>query len=62
MKVEITHYKKDGINTVYENGKPAKLKTIIELPLKFGYDSYNQPMRILGSNINVEDIIEITNI
>lgn len=62
MNVLIEHYKKasNGIDTVYYNKKPVTIVTTVELPLKFGYGSYNEPKKILSTNINVEDIVKIT--
>lgn len=61
MNVIITHYKKadNGRDTVYFEGKPVRIITTVKLPIKFGYGSYNQPMKIKDMDINVEDIISI---
>ena len=61
MKIIITHYKKadNGIDTLYQDGKPITEKTKANLPLRFGYGSYNEPMKILSQGINVTDIISI---
>jgi hypothetical protein len=60
MKVIITHYLKDGKNTMYdENRKPVKGESVVDFPLRFGYGSYNEPRKLLDKDINVDDIIEI---
>jgi len=62
MNVLIEHYaKKDnGIDTLYFEGKPLIRVTLVKLPLRFGYGSYNEPRKVLGYGIDVEDIIKIT--
>jgi hypothetical protein len=61
MNILIEHYKKadNGIDTVYYEGKPVVQVTLVKLPIKFGYGSYNEPKKILGHNIDVEDIIKL---
>lgn len=61
MNILIEHYKKadNGIDTVYYEGKPLTVITLVKLPLKFGYGSYNEPKKVLGYNIDVEDIIKL---
>lgn len=59
VEVVITHFKKDGINTVYYEGKPVFTTTKAKLPLMFGFGSYNEPMKILNCGINVEDVAVI---
>jgi len=59
MNVLITHFKKDGKNTVYFEGKSVHQVTTVKLPIKFGYGSYNEPRKILNHDIDVDDIIEI---
>jgi hypothetical protein len=62
MNVLIEHYKKatNGRDTEYFNGKPVTQVTLVKLPLKFGYGSYNEPKKLLDTGIDVEDIIKIT--
>jgi hypothetical protein len=62
MNVLIEHYaKKDnGRDTLYFEGKPVIQVTLVKLPLKFGYGSYNEPKKLLSTDIDVEDIIKIT--
>jgi hypothetical protein len=62
MNVLIEHYaKKDnGRDTLYFEGKPVTQVTLVKLPLKFGYGSYNEPKKLLSTDIDVEDIIKIT--
>lgn len=62
MNILIEHYKKadNGIDTVYLNNKAVVMVTTVKLPLKFGYGSYNEPKKLLGTDINVDDIIKIT--
>ena len=61
MNVLIEHYKKkdNGIDTVYYEGKPLTIITLVKLPLRFGYGSYNEPKKLLDYNIDVEDILKI---
>lgn len=61
MKVLITHYAKadNGRDTRYYQGKPLHQVTTVKLPIKFGYGSYNEPRKILDTDINVDDIISI---
>jgi hypothetical protein len=61
MNVIITHYKKkdNGVDTFYYEGKPVTQVTTAKLPLKFGYGSYNEPKKVFGTGINIEDIISI---
>jgi hypothetical protein len=61
MNVIITHYKKaeNGIDTVYCDGKPVTMKTVVELPIRFGYSNYNEPKKVLYAGIDVDDIISI---
>jgi hypothetical protein len=60
MFILIEHYKKadNGIDTVYYQGKPVTQVTKVKLPLRFGFGSYNEPMKVLDCpiSINVEDI------
>lgn len=62
MYILIEHYKKkdNGRDTVYYDGKPVICVTRAELPLKFGYRSYNEPMIVLSYGIQVEDIVKLT--
>ena len=62
MNVLIEHYKKkdNGRDTVYFNDKPVTQVTLVKLPIKFGYGSYNEPKKLLDTGIDVEDIIKIT--
>jgi hypothetical protein len=62
MNILIEHYKKtdNGRGTVYYEGKPVTQVTLVKLPLKFGYGSYNEPKVILDHGIQVEDIIRLT--
>jgi hypothetical protein len=62
MNVLIEHYKKkdNGRDTLYHDGKPVVQVTLVKLPIKFGYGSYNEPRKILDQDIDVEDIIKIT--
>jgi hypothetical protein len=62
MNVLIEHYaKKDnGRDTLYFEGKPVTQVTLVKLPLRFGYGSYNEPKKVLDCGIDVEDIIKIT--
>jgi hypothetical protein len=61
MKVLITHYVKadNGRDTKYHEGKPVQKVTTVKLPIKFGYGSYNEPRKILDTDIDVDDIISI---
>ncbi len=61
MKVIITHFAKadNGRDTKYYQGKPVTQVTTADLPIKFGYGSYNEPRKILNMDINVDDIISI---
>lgn len=61
MKAIVKHYAKqeNGIDTLYNNGAPVVIETAIYLPLKFGYDSFNVPKVIHGTNIQVADILEV---
>jgi hypothetical protein len=62
MNVLIEHYKKkdNGRDTLYFEGKPVIQVTLVKLPLKFGYGSYNEPKKLLSTDIDVEDIVKIT--
>jgi len=61
MKVIITHFAKadNGRDVKYYQGKPVTQVTPVTLPIKFGYDSYNKPRKILNTDIDVDDIISI---
>ncbi len=60
MNVLITHFKKkDDGNTFYYNGKAVHQVTTVKLPIKFGFGSYNEPMKVMNYDINVEDIVSI---
>lgn len=60
VEVVIVHFKKDGVNTVYQDGKPVFTTTKAKLPLIFGFGSYNEPMKVLNCGINVEDVVSIS--
>jgi hypothetical protein len=60
MRVLIEHYKKNNQDTLYYNGKPVVQITEAKLPLRFGYGSFNEPRKLLDYNIDIEDIIKIT--
>jgi hypothetical protein len=62
MNVLIEHYKKaaNGRDTEYFNGRPLTQITLVKLPIKFGFGSYNEPRKVLDYAIDVEDIIKIT--
>jgi len=62
MNVLVEHYKKaeNGRDTFYYNGKPVVQVTLVKLPIRFGYGSYNEPRKMLDHNIDVDDIIKIT--
>lgn len=56
----ITHYNKNANgSTVYVDGKPTFSTTVVSVPIKFGFGSYNEPMKVKGYDINVDDIISI---
>jgi hypothetical protein len=62
MKHLIEHYVKadNGIDTLYDNDKkPITKFTEVSSPLVFGYGSYNEPKVVLGTGIQVQDIISI---
>lgn len=58
--VVITHFKKQDGETVYQNGKPITMETKAVLPLRFGFGSYNEPMKVLNYGIDVQDIVLIS--
>lgn len=60
MKALITYrlYKPDG-NAVYKDGKYATGTVEADWPLRFGYNSFNDPRQELSTGINVEDIVSI---
>ena len=62
MNVLIEHFKKasNGRDTEYFEGKPVTMVTKVKMPLKFGYGSYNEPKKLLGHDIDVDDIKGIT--
>ncbi len=62
MKVLIEHYKKapNGRDIMFFEGKPVVEVSVVMLPLRFGYGSYNEPKKVLNANIDVEDIVKIT--
>ena len=65
MKVYIKHYvkKANGRDTEYdENRRPVTKWTEVQLPLRFGYGSYNEPKKVLDKGIDVADVIEISHI
>jgi hypothetical protein len=61
MLVIITHYvkKANGRDTEYVDGKPVTKETKLELPIKFGYGSYNEPKKLQDRGIDVDDVISI---
>lgn len=62
MKVLITYFKKaeNGRDTVYVDKKPVTTTISYQLPLQFGYGSYNEPKVLLNSGgIQMQDIISI---
>lgn len=59
MKVVILHYVRlnSWSDIEYKNGAPVIKETVTELPLRFGFNSLNEPKKVL--NINVSDVTEI---
>jgi hypothetical protein len=63
MNVLVEHYVRlSNGNTKYENGRPVTTTTVLKLPIKFGYDHFSKPMVVLNHNIQVEDIVKITQV
>lgn len=62
MQVTITHFIKLNSkgDIKYENSKPVTTTTQVELPIKFGYGSYNEPRKLLNHDIDVDHIISIS--
>lgn len=62
MKVTISHYIRLNSwseDVLYKDNKPVIQDTVVELPLKFGFGSFNEPKKILNEGINVSHVIEI---
>lgn len=61
MHILISHIKKDDKgNTICLDNKPVISITKVQLPIKFGYGSYNQPKKIINIDINIENIVGIS--
>ena len=65
MTAYILHYvkKANGRDTEYdENRRPVTRWKEVQLPLRFGYGSYNEPAKVFGTGIDVANVIEISHI
>ena len=62
MKVIIRHYRRVNDrceDIVYDGGNPVIDETVVELPVKFGFGSYNEPKKVLNKGINADHVLEI---
>lgn len=65
MKVLITYYDPSKNEDNRANGGGFKYgisEVEATLPLRFGFGSHNEPMKILNNGVNVEDVIYISEV
>lgn len=61
MKAVLTHYLRDHLSNkqVYQDRIPVLKKTIIPFPITFRYGNFNEPLKVQGTRISVEDVVSI---